>query len=540
MSKVCSRIKGIDGVSTGPGSSLGYEKGPQMSSSGNIVVKTVYTKETIIEDTLIIIPPHSITLTAKMWGAGGNNSWRGGRTTNGGGGGYAEYTIPVIEGQIYVVSVGSGGDGGKGGEHSSNSGGMGGNGGGMSVLLFKNAIGDENYTVKAVAGGGGGGGSANYTNIGYGGGGGQDGIGDNYGKTIKIIRDLIDPTSGGMGGIGAATGEDFVDSVTLLSDINGGGGQGRDSSSQESVISVCGGGGGNGRGGGGGGGFYSGGGGGGNYSEAGLTINGNGRIPGNNDDEDRPAGIGEGALGSTVNNTGSPGAIVIIITGEIFHTIKLPDETKPGKASTMNILGAENTFSIIENGPAENENANAENTPTGDENDYYGGGDLSINGGKSQEGRGGDLLLNGGKSDTSTAGIVKINGYVSYPSIRGIFDMNEASATLYSDNNIRLFWNGTQKRPNFTHPSSDFYLTSIIYNKLDGDISSIHGPFTKQSNGDPYFTSNNDYTAVGIAGSYILTIAPFDIKKIAYHVRIFYNYYNGYGRYIVDIVPGKL
>ena len=253
-----------------------------------------------------IVPSKNLTVTVKMWGAGGGPGGAYGSSYPpstqigpGGGGGYTTGLISLAGGATYKLYIGQGGrrspqglTRGTGATYLS--GGANQNqawsteGGGFSGL-FNNASLNQAYAML-IAGGGGSGSDLSYSGgLGGGAGGGTSGGagGDGNGQC-----GLGGTSSGG----GAPSG---FNGATSGSALTGG------VSSTHSAPGTLGGGGGGYYGGGGGNG--GGGGGGSGYAPGGTTTAGSGATPGNSGDAVR-AGAGAGGTGST---NGSDGRVYI-------------------------------------------------------------------------------------------------------------------------------------------------------------------------------------------------------------------------------------
>lgn len=130
-------------------------------------------------DQTFTIPNNVISVTAKIWGAGGRGDTRSGRGT-GGAGGYTEFTIPVssLANNTLILTVGQGGDSSLGAVTYGN-GGAGfsstfngsnrnyGSGGGMSAVTYTTLSNPSSITDANILGIAGGGGTASaFTNSG--------------------------------------------------------------------------------------------------------------------------------------------------------------------------------------------------------------------------------------------------------------------------------------------------------------------------------------------------------------------------------------
>lgn len=279
-------------------------------------VTNIYTTAGIYTNS---VPFPANLITVKLWGAGGGGS--GGFYGNGGGGAYVESSLPVTNGQQFVLVVGQGGavsSASMGGvANSVSSGGAPGylgdynnrgQGGQASSLFYlTNGV----FIMKAVAGAGGGSGlgfSANKSDGGAGGNPGANGLpsGDsNFGAG----------GDNGLGGTGGgAAGSNYASNATTtgITALNLAGGNGGNATKWS-------GGGGGGFGGGAGGGNGSsgngaGGGGGGSYGD--LVIPGSGYRPGNTNDPSYLAGAGQGGL-RTVGGSGMAAIIYRLVLPEV-------------------------------------------------------------------------------------------------------------------------------------------------------------------------------------------------------------------------------
>ena len=255
-----------------------------------------------------VVPEGVTKITVKLWGAGGGfgiggkEDGTGGKGGNGGGGGYAKGEIVCQPGDVFDIEVGGAGgfDGmtfGSGGSGSGymydnrKEGGHSGAGGGHSSI-------SKSYVHLITAAGGGGGGGACCQDDIYGGnggaGGGASGVDGQHGNGERIghpgrsglqVLGFADPVMG-LGHHGG-NGQNF--SVDDYFANGGGGGSGHfggegggASSAYDGGVTMSG-------GGGGGGSSYIGG------SENGITIAGNGHLPGNWNDPQRGK-AGEGGL----------------------------------------------------------------------------------------------------------------------------------------------------------------------------------------------------------------------------------------------------
>lgn len=379
MSKVCSSIKGNDAVTASFGGVFGYSKGPRIQSSYETVTNTYTTDEAII------MKPGSLSMTVKLWGAGGSSGPASilSRSSVGGGGGYAEYSSDVLPGQIYNITIGKPSGGGIGGFNSDF---PAGNGGGMSMIHLQS---NNVFTVKAVAGGGSGGGPGGGSNsidgaIGSATGqNGKPGIDPGVGGGAPYGGDSIAGSngSGGKGSIGyqnynGTDGEDFVSVVTDLLNVGGRGGDGGDIPDSANNY-FLGGAGGSGFGGGGGAGSFGSGAGGGNYSESSNIQDGLDSVPGNSSDPQRGT-AGNGGIKGKTSIPGSAGIIVVSIFA-IKQSIQLPTESSSFKSEGLVVSGADNSS-------------------TGE------GGDLSLSGGKSTGGSIGSVVFVGETTNVMKCG----------------------------------------------------------------------------------------------------------------------------------------
>lgn len=251
-----------------------------------------------------ITPTKNLTLTVKMWGAGGapGGAYGGANppTTNigpGGGGGYSTKSISFTSGQAYIAQVGQGGRRGSastlrqagatylsGGVQDTSSY-FGCEGGGYSGI-FSSSVSQANALL--IAGGGGGGSDSAFAASG-GAGGGSSGETPNGG---------LQSGSGGTSSAGGAASS--YNSATAGGALVGGlacvGVHGRPGAGGGGYF-------------GGGGGNVGGGGGGSGYAPSGTTTVGSGNTPGNSGDSVRN-GAGTGGTGST---NGSDGLIYISV-----------------------------------------------------------------------------------------------------------------------------------------------------------------------------------------------------------------------------------
>jgi trimeric autotransporter adhesin len=248
-----------------------------------------------------IVASRTLTVSAKMWGAGGAP---GGSYTasfppttgigDGGGGGYATGTFQLTNGSTYILRVGRGGRRNtianlntSGATHLSggvqtNSQNWGSEGGGYTGI-FATSVTQAN--VWLMAGGGGGGSDSGFGQAGAG--GGTDGANSTAGG------------QGGGGGTQSAGGAAAIfNNSTAGSALTGGRAQNNEGSLGGGGGGYFGGGGGNVGGGGGGSGYFKSG----TVSSATLTA-GSGSTPGNSADSDR-SGSGTGGTGSTNGSDG--------------------------------------------------------------------------------------------------------------------------------------------------------------------------------------------------------------------------------------------
>jgi hypothetical protein len=258
-----------------------------------------------------ITAQRDVTVTAKMWGAGGARGWnytQGISSTSnqgpGGGGGYTTATVVLRAGTSYVIQCGQGGArttsttptnatylaGGNG-----RSGGNGGAQGGGYSGIFRTSVSQANALI--MAGGGGGGGDSAYSGSNTRAGGGSSGQGS---------LDSWQSQWGGPGTASAGGQAGFYNSPTAGAALQGGRGQTADTG-----ASLSGGGGGYF---GGGGGNVGGGGGGSGWVKtdadvsSGSTTTGNEDTPANSGDPDRN---GAGRGGNATSNTGADGRVIL-------------------------------------------------------------------------------------------------------------------------------------------------------------------------------------------------------------------------------------
>lgn len=251
-----------------------------------------------------LTPTEDISVSVKMWGAGGACGYRYTdpiTSTNnqgpGGGGGYSSATITLRAGVDYIFRIGEGGirtvttDSGAtylaGGIQSANGGAQ----GGGYTGIFKSSVSQPNALL--MAGGGGGGGDGRYSNYAGAGGGSS---GQNFSGSLN---------QGGLGGTQIAGGAaSQFNGATAGSALLGGLGQSNESSLGGGGGGYFGGGGGNAGGGGGGSGRI------GTDSDvsSGVTTTGSGSAPANSSDSDRGV-AGQG--GDSGTNSGADGKIIL-------------------------------------------------------------------------------------------------------------------------------------------------------------------------------------------------------------------------------------
>ena len=249
-----------------------------------------------------ITASRTVTVSAKMWGAGGGPGGQydaanppTGSIGPGGGGGYATGTFQLVSGSSYILRVGRGGRRGlvsglnstgatylSGGARAP-AGSWASEGGGYTGL-FASSVSQANAWL--MAGGGGGGYDSRYASS-AGAGGGTSGTSSS------------DVNQGGGGGTQSAGGTASVyNSATAGSALTGGLAQNLHSGGAGGGGGYFGGGGSNVGGGGGGSGYFKSG----TVSSATLTA-GSGATPGNSADADR-SGAGAGGSGSTNGTDG--------------------------------------------------------------------------------------------------------------------------------------------------------------------------------------------------------------------------------------------
>ena len=251
---------------------------------------------------LFTVPPGVMSVSVKLWGAGGSGFfWDGSAGTSGAGGFSTHPQLAVVPGEKLTVLVGGGGqcatsvDGGTSGA----------SGGGRSAL--------QRSGEDIISAGGGGGGCGGYDQKGVGGSGGgasgEPGTGSNVGQGGS-------QTAGGAGAFGGAAGtkyqgassngiDHFSKQKLVIGGFGGGGNAGVDYSAN---LAYCGGGGGYF---GGGGSAYCGkgasgcGGGSGYVPSGGTTVAGAAGQPPATDDPDYPGGqVGKPGAGREWGHNG--------------------------------------------------------------------------------------------------------------------------------------------------------------------------------------------------------------------------------------------
>ena len=261
-------------------------------------------------DQAYTIPVNAVSITAKLWGAGGRGDERSGRGV-GGAGGYTEVTIATanLSNNTIILTVGEGGSSSTGAKTYGN-GGAGlaatvqsrirnfGSGGGMSAISYK-TLRVPTAVVKAdlIAIAGGGASMPAYSNANTNSGEGGGTIGGNATDSRSAINGLGGTQSTGGASTSGNPGSFLSGGNAVVNGSAGGGG-------------YYGGGGGsfaanNEGGGGGGSGYIT------SFASAGQTIKGNVRTPPKQTDTDYIAGVGVG--GNNNGQNGRNGLIVLTV-----------------------------------------------------------------------------------------------------------------------------------------------------------------------------------------------------------------------------------